>query len=538
MSKTIPIWAAVINMAIRELLNSNINNDTRNANITNKASLTELSSSSSSSFLHLPPWVSVNEKNQIAQRLNQWVVSLVDLCREDLLPLVDVLEKKPLKCFWISQPYDDRKEDGREEEAEEDATTAAAASTTLLSVIKDEGMKEDVFEHCTPLLLVSAALPNARMRRTLTLNRNDDDKEEENTSMDMPSPLASHPSSLSSSVLEVVYEYIPGAGDDEESWAQGLTPALMWKHKFQLLSVGAREGEEALRDTMLDIVANHGGETGNSRNTNTTTTPYVGSNSYQNIGNTGLYLGTTNISSMFDAILNVGSAITPSSSSSSSSAAAAAVVVEDNICGDVANNELPSCIHLFQSKNDDRRRMSAVQPYHYTVPSGEETKDTPFTTTGEDDKAKHYNLWLPIKSGKKDKHNLQAKLPAALQFISHHLEAGRTVLIRDDKTVGSDIAASIAIATLIACFDITAGGNAIKTDASSSLTVLPSSVDRQFKFKPVDIHPTTGCPLPSVNATAFDKLAVKKALATLAMYCPEIRPSQTSLKQVYNCFLP
>ena len=27
------------------------------------------------------------------------------------------------------------------------------------------------------------------------------------------------------------YSYIPGAGDDEESWAQGLTPALFWKHQ-------------------------------------------------------------------------------------------------------------------------------------------------------------------------------------------------------------------------------------------------------------------------------------------------------------------
>ena len=29
----------------------------------------------------------------------------------------------------------------------------------------------------------------------------------------------------------VSYEYVPGAGDDEESWAAGLTPALFWSHK-------------------------------------------------------------------------------------------------------------------------------------------------------------------------------------------------------------------------------------------------------------------------------------------------------------------
>lgn len=26
------------------------------------------------------------------------------------------------------------------------------------------------------------------------------------------------------------YSYVPGAGDDEESWARGLTPALFWQH--------------------------------------------------------------------------------------------------------------------------------------------------------------------------------------------------------------------------------------------------------------------------------------------------------------------
>ena len=26
------------------------------------------------------------------------------------------------------------------------------------------------------------------------------------------------------------YEYVPGAGDDEESWAHGLTPALLFQH--------------------------------------------------------------------------------------------------------------------------------------------------------------------------------------------------------------------------------------------------------------------------------------------------------------------
>ena len=27
---------------------------------------------------------------------------------------------------------------------------------------------------------------------------------------------------------EIVFDYVPGAGDDEETWGMGLTPRLMW----------------------------------------------------------------------------------------------------------------------------------------------------------------------------------------------------------------------------------------------------------------------------------------------------------------------
>ncbi len=31
--------------------------------------------------------------------------------------------------------------------------------------------------------------------------------------------------------LEVAFDYVPGAGDDEESWAKGLTPEIFWQQK-------------------------------------------------------------------------------------------------------------------------------------------------------------------------------------------------------------------------------------------------------------------------------------------------------------------
>jgi hypothetical protein len=34
------------------------------------------------------------------------------------------------------------------------------------------------------------------------------------------------------------FQYIPGAGDDEETWSRGLTPPLLWMHTQLLLGAG------------------------------------------------------------------------------------------------------------------------------------------------------------------------------------------------------------------------------------------------------------------------------------------------------------
>jgi hypothetical protein len=41
------------------------------------------------------------------------------------------------------------------------------------------------------------------------------------------------------------YEYVPGAGDDEESWGKGLTPALMWQHR-EVRDTGVTPGLQVL----------------------------------------------------------------------------------------------------------------------------------------------------------------------------------------------------------------------------------------------------------------------------------------------------
>lgn len=46
------------------------------------------------------------------------------------------------------------------------------------------------------------------------------------------------------------YDYVPGAGDDEESWACGLSPQLMWLHRDALVAAGPAGVHALLADLL------------------------------------------------------------------------------------------------------------------------------------------------------------------------------------------------------------------------------------------------------------------------------------------------
>ncbi|KAG2445329.1 hypothetical protein HYH02_008795 [Chlamydomonas schloesseri] len=57
------------------------------------------------------------------------------------------------------------------------------------------------------------------------------------------------------------YMYVPGAGDDEESWAAGLTPAVFWAHQAALLAAGPAGVHDAVQKILADeqtALAEHG----------------------------------------------------------------------------------------------------------------------------------------------------------------------------------------------------------------------------------------------------------------------------------------
>ena len=331
MSRTIPIWAAVLNKVLFKTLE-----------------------------LHLPSWVSENEKHQISLRLDGWVNDLESL-GTDLQPLSKVVEK-PLRCTWIAQ--------GDELDGE-------------IEIIKS---LQDTY---TLLILISAALPDARCRAVFHGR---------------------------------AFEYVPGAADDQESWARGLTPSLMWDNLDTLLIAGA----SGLDDAIQGIVQ---------------TSVVTGGPKYSILGKTGMVLGdyssATHPSAMqfVDAILNMSAM-------------------------DVANVECPY-------------------------------------------------LWLPVATERKDRCSLTQRLPAALTFLSEHLQGKRTVLIAC-KT-GEDVSVCIALACCIGCYD----GN------------------YQLLNKEMTERASRGVP---ADREGYTRTTVKRHLATIAFHHTKARPSKLLLKQVFHFY--
>lgn len=191
MSKTIPIWACVINRAVADLRESATSASERehgNGTCTGAGAAVAAQGEPDSQSedlqawdrsVHLPLWVSATEKANIEKRINEWVDKLKET-GADLAPLVASL-KKPLQPLWISQK-----------------------SLIWLNEVPDAS--DWPF---TPLILVSASVPT------------------------------SCPTRMSDG--EYSWTYIPGAADDEESWARGLTPALFWENVQDIIGGGPGE---------------------------------------------------------------------------------------------------------------------------------------------------------------------------------------------------------------------------------------------------------------------------------------------------------
>lgn len=181
MSKTIPIWACVLNRAIARRLERRREEDRSDDELEFKKKSYKIEEMGHISdfwdcSLHLPVWVPNTEKASIEDRLEEWTKQL-EACGADIDTVASSL-RKPLRPLWISQ-----------------------RTLIWLNEVPDYNSWD-----FTPIILVSASATNGIIQQRTT--------------------------------SEFSWHYIPGAGDDEESWARGLSPNLFWKHAFDIIDSG------------------------------------------------------------------------------------------------------------------------------------------------------------------------------------------------------------------------------------------------------------------------------------------------------------
>ncbi|CAD6339242.1 unnamed protein product [Miscanthus lutarioriparius] len=191
MSKTIPIWCSVLNRAIerhrlRAIRKSVEVNYQVSSTLLNGDAENNSDLSNWDSSVHLPVWVLGTEKNAIEGRIDEWTDQF-ESCGADFLSLAIGLQK-PLRPLWISQ----------------------RTRIWLNEVPELESW------NFTPIILISASASDAVATQRMS--------------------------------SEFSWHYIPGAGDDEESWARGLTPTLFWKHSYDLLDAGPDHCNQLVAD--------------------------------------------------------------------------------------------------------------------------------------------------------------------------------------------------------------------------------------------------------------------------------------------------
>lgn len=190
MSKTIPIWTCVLNRAILNYRNKMGKSVLPMEEASNVSGLyTESTIQDSTGWdcsLHLPLWVPGIEKAAIENHLDGWTKQL-ETSGADIAPLVSLL-KKPLRPLWISQK----------------------------SVIWLNEVPEHDSWDFTPIILVSASSPSGYLQQKST--------------------------------SQFSWNYISGAGDDEESWARGLSPTLFWNHAIDIINLGPDQCNQKVAD--------------------------------------------------------------------------------------------------------------------------------------------------------------------------------------------------------------------------------------------------------------------------------------------------
>ena len=211
LSKTIPIWAETLNRAVREARRRGEHADAetlarRDADADSADGDCDVENDAFDAGAAFPPWIGERERERIRERMPSFSERLRAVS-PDLSLLIKTL-KAPLRCFWVSRE------------------TAARGLPLLESGA--EGKRNAPAPACVPVVLVSASEPMQwhGERRVGSDGRS--------------------------------FAYVPGAGDDEESWARGLKADAFWRARRRVLAGGPAGCVERIDDV---VAAASGAET-------------------------------------------------------------------------------------------------------------------------------------------------------------------------------------------------------------------------------------------------------------------------------------
>lgn len=353
MSKTIPIWTCVLNRAIlnyrNKMLDSGLLMNREVADYSNCAEDIKLKNHNWDCSLHLPLWVPDTEKAAIEERIEKWTNQL-EASGADIASISSCL-KKPLRPLWISQK-----------------------TVIWLNEVPDHNQWD-----FTPIILVSASSSSDVFRNKTT--------------------------------SEFSWNYIPGAGDDEESWARGLTPTHFWSHVHDLIS----SGPDLCNQKVADIVEKdrvyraHRGE-------------YAPQVTVKNL-------------KMADAVADVSNVELPLASNMHSDDTT--LQPSNDYCTTFwigsTNLVVGTTKHAALMSNVDCILNCDKEPVSINLPDSEA------------------HLHLPMVSSKLDRFSLFNNLPAAVNFAKLNLRKAHRLLVCCRS--GEDISVCICLAILTSLFD-------------------------------------------------------------------------------------
>ncbi|CAJ1966154.1 unnamed protein product [Cylindrotheca closterium] len=180
------------------------------------------------------------------------------------------------------------------------------------------------------------------------------------------------------------FYYTPGAADDHDTWARGLTPELLWMHEHSLGDLSSLTEDHV--DAIIDDVVKSACQDALG---DTPASPQIDAKNANKIGESNLWIGSRRAGrppecwDSFDAILNV------------------------------TENEYPNMIKSMETSQ---------KPCFY--------------------------LQLVVAEGKRDKTQLERLLPLGLAFLLHHMRQGRRTLVHCAQGKDRSVAIAVASVAL------------------------------------------------------------------------------------------